>query len=116
MPRFLVSPPPKSTQKIELPTQRVTREEATSSHRALEEETFKLIEVTESEEDFEVLDQSPPAKSPHASFSYLPSAQVSSNQEPSDVLEAMVLQRKKNTSLLELLESHARGSAHEVAI
>ena len=28
----------------------------------------------------------------------------------------MVLQRKKNTSLLELLESHSRGSTPEVAI
>lgn len=50
-----------------------------------------MIEVTDFEEDFEVLNQSPPAKSLHASFSYLPPAQVSSNQEPSDVSEAMVL-------------------------
>ena len=56
VPGFLVSPPPEDTQKIELPTQRVTGEEATSSHHALEEETFKLIEVTDFEEDFEVLD------------------------------------------------------------
>ncbi|KAK9993813.1 hypothetical protein SO802_023516 [Lithocarpus litseifolius] len=59
VPRFLVSPSPKGTQKIELPTQRVTGEEATSSHLTLEEETFRVSEVTDSEEDFEVLDQSP---------------------------------------------------------
>ena len=50
-----------------------------------------MIEVTDFEEDFEVLNQSPPAKSLHASFSHLPPAQVSSNQEPSDVSEAMGL-------------------------
>ena len=99
-----------------MPIQRVTGEEATSSHPALEEATFKVIEVTDFEEDFEVLNQSPPAKSPLASFSHLPPTQVSSNQEPSNVPKAMVLQRKKNTSLLELLESYTEGSAHKVAI
>ena len=116
MPGPLVNPPPEGTQKIELPTQHVTGEEATSSHPALEEATFRVIEVTDSEEDFEVLDQLPPAKSPHTSFSHLTPAQVSSNQEPSDVPKAMVLQRKKSTSLPELLESHAGWSAPKVAI
>ena len=99
-----------------MPTQHVTGEEATSSHPTLEEATFKVIVVTDFEEDFEVLNQSPPAKSPHASFSHLPPTQVSSNQETSDVPEAMVLQRKKNTSLLKLLESHTKVSTPEVAI
>ena len=116
MPRFLVNPPPEGTQKIELPTQCVTGEKATSSHPALEEATFRVIEVTDFEEDFEVLNQSPPAKSPHASFSHLPPTQVSSNQETSNIPEAMVLQRKKNTSLLELLESHTGVSTPKVAI
>ena len=76
----------------------------------------KVIEVVDSEEDFEVFDRSSPIESSHASFSDLPLAQVSSNQEPSDVPEVMVLQRKNNTSLLELLKSHAGRSTPEVAV
>ena len=74
-----------------------------------EEETVKVIEVADLEEDFEVFDQPYPTEP-------LPSAQISSSQEPPDIPEAMVLHRKKNTSLLELLESHVGGSTPEVAI
>lgn len=70
----------------------------------------KIIKVVDSEEDFKVFNQSSPIKSPHTSSTYLPSAQLSDVQKSSDILEAMVLQRKQNTSLLELLESHTRGS------
>ena len=57
-----------------------------------------------------------PIESPSATFTHLPFAQVSSSQEPSNVPKAMVLQCKKNTSLLELLESHTGGYTPEVAI
>lgn len=70
----------------------------------------KIIKVVDSEEDFKVFNQSSPIKSPHTSSTYLPSAQLSGVQKSSDIPEAMVLQRKQNTSLLELLESHAGGS------
>lgn len=76
----------------------------------------KVIEVSNSKEDFEVFDRSSPIESPRASFSDLPPVQVSSNQDPFDVPEAMVLQRKKNTSLLELLETHVGGFTPKVAI
>ena len=74
VPRFLASPPPEGTHQVELPTQSVTKEEATSSHLALEEETVRVIEVLDSEEDFEVFDQPLPIKSPGATFRHLPSA------------------------------------------
>ena len=54
VPEFLGSPPPEGTQQVELPTQRVTREEAISSHPASKEETFRVIEVTDFEKDFKV--------------------------------------------------------------
>ena len=63
-----------------MPIQRVTKEEATSSHPAPEEETIRIIEVVDSEEDFKVFDQPFPTESLRASFSRLPSAQVSSSQ------------------------------------
>ena len=56
MPRFLASPPPKGTQQVELLIQRVTKEEATSSHPSPEEKTTKIIEVVDFEEDFKVFD------------------------------------------------------------
>ena len=91
VPDFLGSPPLASTQPVELPIQRASGEEATSSHLAPEEELNKVIEVIDSEEDFEVFDQSSPIESHCVSLSYLPPIHVSSNQEPSDILEAMVL-------------------------
>ena len=54
VPRFLVSPPLEGIQQVELPNQRVTKEKTTSSDPALEEETTKVIEVVDSEKEFEV--------------------------------------------------------------
>ena len=79
VPGFLGGPPPVGTQPVELPTQRVSREEATSLYPAPEEEVTKVIEVVDSEEDFKVFDRSSPMESPHTSLSYLPFAQVSNN-------------------------------------
>ena len=56
IPVFLVSTPPEGTQPVELPLQRSAEEKATSSYPVLEE-TAKVMEVLDSEEDFEVFDQ-----------------------------------------------------------
>ena len=87
---------------------------ATSSHLVLEE-AIKVVEVSDSEEDFEAFNQPQSPDSPSATFSLLP-AQVSDIQEPSDIPDIMVQQRKPKTSLLELLKSHTRGSMPEVAV
>ena len=55
------------------------------------------------------------AESLSVSSRHLLSAQISSNQEKTNIPKAMVLQWKNN-SLLELLESHAGGTTLEVAI
>nr|POE80134.1 hypothetical protein CFP56_75442 [Quercus suber] len=47
MPSFLTGPPPTSTHPIELPNQRAPKEEATSSNAVLEEDTTKVMEVTD---------------------------------------------------------------------
>ena len=79
-----------------------------------------MIEVADSskdfDEDFGAFNQSSPAESPLDPFSHLPPAQVSNSQEPSNIPEAMVLQRKTKTSLLELLKSYAKRFIPKVAI
>lgn len=73
------------TQSAELPIQRVPKEEATfsylapkeeatSSYLAPKEEVTKVIEVLDSEEDFEAFNRSSPIESPYTSPSYLPPA------------------------------------------
>lgn len=115
VPGFLLDPPLEGTQLVELPSQRSAEEEATSSHPVLKE-TMKVVEVLDSEEDFEVFDQLQSPGPSCANFSYLPPTQVSSVQETLGIPNAMVLQRKSNTTLLELLESHTRGSVLEVVV
>ena len=80
------------------------------------EEAAKVVEVSNSEEDFKIFDQPQSPKPSSATFSQLPSTKVNSAQETSDILDAMVLQRKPKTSLLKLLESQVRGSVPEVAV
>ena len=70
-----------------------------------EEEDVRVFEMLDSkEEDFEVFDRPYPIESQCTISRPLPSAQISSNQELANIPEAMVLRRKKNTSLLKLLE------------
>ena len=57
---------------MELPFQRSAEEEAISSHPVLEE-TAKVVEVLDSEEDFEVFDQLQAPKPSSVDFSHLPS-------------------------------------------
>ena len=81
-----------------------------SSDSTQEEEATRVFEVVDlEEEDFEIFDQPHPTESLSNTSRPLPSAQINSNQEPANIPEAMVLQHKKNTSLLKLLESHAEG-------
>ena len=88
----------------------------TSPGLAREEEMVKIIKVTDFEEEFEVFDQLDLTESPSTTSKFLPSVQISANQETADIPKAMVLQRRKDTNLLKLLESHAGGSTPEVAI
>lgn len=74
-----------------------------------------MLEVVDSEEDFEVFDRPDIAESSNLSPRSLPFDLVSSNQETANVLEAIMLQRK-NTRLLKLLESHAGGSMLKVVV
>ena len=76
----------------------------------------RVVEVSNSKEEFEIFDQLQTLEPSGVDFSHLLPAQVSSIQETSSIPVAMVLQHKSKTSLLELLESHARGMVHEVAI
>ena len=69
---FLTGPPPKVTHQVKLPSQRSAEKEATSSHLALEEEAVKVVEVSDSKEDFEAFDQPQSSESPGAAFSHLP--------------------------------------------
>ena len=101
---------------MQLPDQRAPEEEETSLSPTPEEEAPEALEIVDSEENFKIFDQPPAPNSPHAAFSPLPPTQVSSSQGPSNVLEGMVLQRKKKTSLLELLESHTGGFTLDIAI
>jgi len=112
---FLTSPPPEGTHQVELPSQRSAEEKATSSHLILEE-VIGVVEVSDSEEVIEAFDQPQAPESSGATFNHFPPIQVSNVQKTSDIPDAMVLQRKPKTSLLELLESHVVGSVPEVAI
>ena len=57
-----------------------------------------MIEVVDTEEDFEVFDPLDPTESPGTTSRPLPPNQINSNQELADILEVMVLQHKKDTS------------------
>ena len=78
VPGFLSSPPPGNTHPVELPTQRASKEEVTSSNPVPKEEATKVIQVVDSSEDFDedlgVFDQSFPTESLLATFSPLPFA------------------------------------------
>ena len=112
IPGFLVSTPLESTQPVELPFQHIAEEEATSS-LLVPEVIAKVVEVSDSEEDFEVFNQPLSPEPIDANFSHLPPAQVSNIQEAPSIPNAMVLQCKAKTSLL---ESHVEGIVPEVAI
>lgn len=100
---------------MELPFQRTIEEEANPS-QPTPNETPKIVEVSDSEEDFEFLNQFQFLDPSKVDFSHLPFTQVSCVQEAPSIPNTMVLQRKAKISLLKLLESHARGTIPEVAV
>lgn len=107
VPGFVTIPPPEGTHQIVLLAQHIAKEEVTSSNPTQEGEAAKMIKVVDSEKDFEVFDRLDPTKSLGTIFRPLLPAQISSNQESNDIPKAMVLQCRKDTNLLKLLESHA---------
>ena len=68
---FLIGPPSKGTHQVELPSHRSAKEEVTSSHLVLEE-AVKVVEVSDSEEDFKAFDQPQSQESPGATFNHFP--------------------------------------------
>ena len=75
-----------------------------------------MVEISDFEDNFEVFNQPQSPEPPADDFSHLLPAQVSSTQEALSVPNAIVLQHKAKTSLLELLESHAGGSVLKVVV
>ena len=68
---------PRGVLKVTLPPQYTTRE-ATSSHPGIKEEKEEeIVDVSNSEDDFEVFDILSSSKSPISDLSLLPLAQVS---------------------------------------
>ena len=111
---FIAGPPLEGTQHIDLTNQQTANEEVILPNSE-KEEFVRELEVVDLEEDFDVFSRPKFAESSSVSSRHLFSAQISSNQETTNIPEAMVLQRK-NTSLLELLESHAGGTTLEVVV
>lgn len=74
-----------------------------------------MLKVVDLEDEFNIFNWPNFAESSSVNLIPLPFTQISSNQETTNVPKAMVLHRK-NTSLLELLESHDRGTTPNVAI
>ena len=93
----------------------MAEEETTPSQPAIKEEE-QMVEVLDSEDNFEVFNQPQSLEAPAGDFSHLPPAQVSNLQETSSVPNAMVLQHKTKTSFLDLLESHAGGNVPKTVI
>ena len=75
---------------MELPFQRSAEEKATSSLLVLEE-MAKVVEVSDSKEEFDIFDQLQTPKPSGIDFSDLSPAQVSSIQETPSIPNAMVL-------------------------
>lgn len=109
VPAFLTSPPPEGSHHAVLPVHHIVEDKATSPSSSQEEETIKIIEMVDSEGDFEVFDRTDPIDSPSTTSRPLPFAQISTNQEMIDIPKVVVLKHRKDTNLLELLESHTGG-------
>ena len=123
MPSFLnPSPRPQGVLKVEPILQCKAEDEATLSQPATreekeEEEKGKVVKMLnsedESDDDFEVFNQPESPEVPVGDFSHLPSAQVSQTQGYPSILEAMGIQCKPRTSLLEVMKSQTGGKAPE---
>ena len=74
-----------------------------------------MVEVSDSEDDFEVFNQPQSLEALTGDFGHLPSAEVSQTQGDPIIPEALGIQRKSRTSLIEIMESQSEGKAPEVA-
>ena len=91
------------------------KDEATPSQQTIKEKE-EMVEVLDSEDNFEVFNQPQSPEGPTGDFDDLPPAQASHTQEALSIPNAMVLQRKMRTSLFDLLESHTGVNMPEKAI
>ena len=69
-----------------------------------------MVEVSGSEDNFEVFNQFQSPKVPSCDFGDLPLAKANHTNEAPSIPNAMVLQQKTRSSLLDLLESYAGGN------
>ncbi|KAL0004380.1 hypothetical protein SO802_011941 [Lithocarpus litseifolius] len=119
--RFLAGPPlpQEETQNVSLTDQQIAEiiqaENVVIPSEEEQEEPARKPKLVDLEKDFNVVDWPEFAKSSGASSRCQLAIQVNSDQETTDVPDAMVLQRK-NTSLLALLESHTGWTMPEVAV
>ena len=72
-----------------------------------------MVEVLDSEDNFEVFNRLESPKAPISDFSHLPFTQLSQIQEDLPVPEAMGIQHKPKASLIEVMESQVGGKAPE---
>ena len=77
------------------------------------EEEEKVVEVLDSEDDFEVFNRPESPEASTSDFSHLPSAQVSQIQEDFSVSKAMGIQRKPRAGLLGIMESQSENKVPE---
>ena len=82
----------------------MAEDEATPSQPTIKEEE-EVVEVSDSKDKFEVFNKLQSPEAPTGDFSDLPLAQASHTQEALSIPNAMVLQHKTRTSLLDLLEA-----------
>ena len=110
---FTTNPIPEGIPKVALPPQYKV-EKATSSHPAtIKEEEEEIVEVSDSEDEFDVFNQ---PFSPKASTGdlRLPFPSQSSHHRGSiSILDDMGIQRKQRSTLQELLESQPGRDAPE---
>ena len=123
--RIIQKSPPTGTQLTELPTLQQTQplvEEVTSSDDKIEAHLEEIEEETEEEsteslvcdEDFEIFYHQDMTKDV-AFTSILVTVVVSEDQEATEILEAMVIE-KKLLDLLSLLESHTGDATPEILV
>ena len=87
-------------------------DEATPSQPAIkEEEEENVVEILDSEDDFEVFNRLESLEASTDDFSHLPLAQVSQIQEEFFIPEAMGIQRKPRAGLLGVMESQSGSKA-----
>ena len=91
--------------EVILPPHYTTRE-AIFSHLAIKEEKEEeIVDILDSEYDFEVFNLLSSSESPVGDLSLLPLAQVSHSQEDPTISDAMAIQHGTKSSLWDLIES-----------